>query len=439
MSISRRNILGGGLAALGALPFLAQGLARSVHAREGSGPAKRLIVYFTPNEPIHPDHWKPAGISHGDPLTAMRPMMASLEPHMQDILMIGEMEMKTREAETHGAGHVGIGHMLTGRLVEPNGANAANFWASGPSVDQHIASSLGTTALTLGVRCGSANGNNRISYTGVNQPVHPQTRPDAVFDSLFADFELPASELAALRARRLSVLDRSVGDLQSLQARLPAEAAQKLDAHLTHVRALEEKLSSDTAVECSPGEGPVPLDYDANANLPVTVTRQIDVMVQALACGITDVASLQVLNSGASSTTPLWPGVGLDINIDAHTVAHDWNKTDADLQRRLALETLFFDQFAYLLDQLASIPEDDGSMLDNTLILWTKNLGFGHQSSRMLHMLCGGAGGALQTGRYIEPQGEGHNRLLTSVCNLMGLDDTSFGDTTFGNGALDLS
>ncbi len=439
MHHSRRALLGSGLAALGALPFLSRGLMKEALAKEGAGPAQRLIVFFTPNEPVHADHWKPAGIQDGDALTSLRPMMESLEPHMQDILMIGEMEMHTRGAEPHGAGHTGIGHMLTGRLVEPYGPGAAEFWASGASVDQHIAQALGVDALTLGVRSGGANGNSRISYTGASQPVHPQTRPDQAFDNLFSDFTLPPSELAELRARRLSVLDRVAGDLQGLSSRLPSEGAQKLDVHLTLVRELEQKFESDTTLECDPGDGPPALDYDSNANVPIATTHQIDVMVQALACGITDVASLQIGNSGAGSLTPLWAEAGIDYNIDCHTIAHDWANGPEQLERRLALESFHFRQFAYLLQSLADYPEGTGSMLDNTLVLWTKNLGFGHNSRRMLHMLCGGACGGLDTGRYIEREGQGHNKLLTSVCNLMGVEQESFGDPQFGQGALDLA
>ncbi len=439
MHHSRRALLGSGLAALGALPFLSRGLMKEALAKEGAGPAQRLIVFFTPNEPVHADHWKPAGIQDGDALTSLRPMMESLEPHMQDILMVGEMEMQTRDAETHGAGHVGIGHMLTGRLVTPYGPGAPEFWASGASVDQHIAQALGVDALTLGVRCGGANGNSRISYTGPSQPVHPQTRPDQAFDSLFSDFTLPPSELAELRSRRLSVLDRVAGDLQGLSNRLPSEAADKLDVHLTLVRELEQKLESDTALECEPGDGPAALDYDANANVPLATLRQIDVMVEALACGITDVASLQIGNSGAGNLTPLWADAGIDYNTDCHTIVHDWANGPSQLQRRLDLESVHFRQFAYLLEQLAAVPEDEGSMLDHTLVLWTKNLGYGHNSRRMLHMLCGGASGAVETGRYIERDGQGHNKLLASVCNLMGVEVESFGDAQFGQGALDLA
>jgi len=440
--LSRRRFLGGACAAAGALPFLSSLIGRSVRAADEGAHAKRLVVFFTPNEPIRRDYWKPEGSGSEYALTSLPGMMSSLEPHRQDLLMVGDLEIQTRQIETHGAGHVGIGHMLTGRTVAPYGSNAADFWASGVSVDQHVAKHLGVEALTLGSMVGGSNGNSRISYTGANEPVHPRTRPDEAFDDLFADAELPADQLAALRARQMSVLDRVAGDLQAMRSTLPGEARDKVDFHLDRVRDLELKLGTETLITCEPdpiGSGP---DYDTNSTFPITVRRQIDLMVQALACGITDVGSIQLGNSGAGNLTPLWSDEGIDINLNCHEIVHEFsqNSNAAVTDRRVKLETFFFDQFGYLLDQLAAVPEgpEGGRLLDNTVVLWCKNLGFSHSSREMLFMLAGGAGGALQTGRFVSFDGRPHNDLLVSVCNLMGMDDTTFGDPDFCHGALPL-
>lgn len=431
----RRDVLTG-IGAAASLPFLSRFASRSVQAQDQGAFAKRLIVFFTPNEPIHPDHWRPNGNGNEFALTGLTPMMASLEPHMADLLMIGGLEMQTRAIETHGAGHVGIGHMLTGRTVSPHGSHAHEFWASGISVDQHIANHLGVDALTLGVRPGTNGGNARISYSAADQPVHPIADPIAAFDSIFADFDVPAAELDALRARRLSVLDKVAGELEALESKVPSEAANKLGVHLDRIRDLETKLSDATPLECSPAAPAGGMDYTANANFPEAARRQMDVMVEAIACGVTDVASLQLSASGGHTLTPLWPGEGININIDAHTMAHDWNKGATQLQQRIEFETLMFDLFAYLLDQLAAVPEGNGRLLDNTLVFWVKNLGVGHNSNQMLFMLGGGAGGALETGRYLEFPGASHNDLLVSVCNLMGMDETTFGDPSLCSGPL---
>jgi hypothetical protein len=436
-SITRRGLLGGASAAALSLPFLSSLTSRSVRAAEGDV-AKRLLVFFTPNEPIGRDYWLPE--TSGSTLTGLAPMMSALTPHMSQLLMVGDLEMKTRAIETHGAGHVGIGHMLTGRTVAPYGTGAAEYWASGISVDQHVADALGVDALTLGVRTGGANGNSRISYRDANQPVHPINSPIDAFDALFADAALPPDELAALRARRLSILDRVSGDLEGLTSKLPGEASEKIGIHLDLVRDLETKLASDVTVTCDPSPVPGGVDYGSNANFPLAARRQIDVMVQALACGLTDVASLQLGNSGGSDLTPLWSDEGININVDAHTIAHEFNQTGGAtaIANRVALETAFFNIFGYLLDQLAAIPEGDGTVLDNTLVLWTKNLGHNHQGNEMLYLLAGGAGGALDSGRFVSFPDVAHNNLLLSVCQTMGLTDTSFGDPSLCTGPLAL-
>lgn len=435
--ITRRGLLGGAGAAALSMPLLSSLATRTLRAAEGDA-GKRLIVFFTPNEPIDRDHWLPQ--TSGTELTGLAPMMASLEPHMSDLLMVGDLAMKTRDIEPFGGGHIGIGHMLTGRTVTPYGTGNYEFWASGISVDQYIADALGVEALTLAARPGGANGNCRISYRGDSQPVHPMSRPDDAFAALFADATLPPDELAALRARRLSILDRVAGDLDGLAARLPGEAKAKLEVHLGLVRDLEEKLASDVAVTCDPTGVPGGVDYGTNAAFPLAARRQIDVLVQAVSCGLTDVASLQLSNTGASDLTPLWPDEGLSINLDCHTIAHEYNQNGSAqaVADREALETLFFELFAYLLDGLAAIPEGDGTVLDNSLVLWTKSIGYDHSGKEMLYILAGGAAGALETGRFVSLPGVAHNDLLVSVCNLMGLPDTSFGDPDLCNGPLSL-
>jgi hypothetical protein len=295
-------------------------------------------------------------------------------------------------------------------------------------------------ALTLGVRVASSNGNSRISYTGPSQPVDPITAPDVAFDGLFADAILPAEERAALKAQRLSVLDRVTGDLTRAKTRLPTEARHKLDIHSDMVRELELKLQADKLIDCTP-ESPGSGDYNSNGMFPTTVRRQIDVMIQALGCGLTDVASLQLSNSGASNITPMWPEEGINISDHYHYLAHEYieNPNATNTARRIEMERYLFSLFGYLLERLDSIPEGTGgTMLDSSLVLWIKPLGYRHRTDKMLFMLAGGANGQLQTGRFVSFPDAPHNNLLLEVCHLMGLSDQTFGDPAYCTGPLSL-
>jgi hypothetical protein len=261
-----------------------------------------------------------------------------------------------------------------------------------------------------------------------------------VFDDLFADALLPAAELAALKARRLSVLDRVAGDLARVSPQLPTEARHKLDIHADMVRELEQQIEDDKVIDCTP-TAPGAGDYEDNDMFPIAVRRQIDVMVQALGCGMTDVATLQVSNSGASNITPIWPDEGIDINVDYHNIAHDYNNSPGGsiTTRRVEMETFMFSLFAYLLQKLEEVPEGTGgTMLDNSVVLWMKPIGRNHRTDELLFMLAGSGGGQLDTGRFVSFPEQPHNNLLVTLCNLMGLPDTTFGDPDYCTGPLAL-
>jgi len=430
MNLTRRRLLTGLGATAATLPFLST-LTRA-HAQ--SNP-KRFVVFVTPNEPIGPDYWKPTGNFQ------LTEVMQPLEDWKQRLLMIGHVAMATRQKDNFGAGHVGYGHMLTGEINIPYGSHAQAFWAGGPSVDQVIAKHLGVEALTVAARPGTNNGNGRISYAAASQPVHPFTSPLKAFDSVLASYTLPEDELKELRAQKRTVLDAVHARTSSLRKRVSKADREKLELHLQRIEELESSLMNGGTFSCDPTTPDGGFDFDANGDYPITARRHMDVVAQALACGVTQVASIQLGNSGSGHATPRWPSFGIDTQIDEHNVAHNYNsdRTPANVSLREDLERFYYGQFAYLLKQLDSYPEGNGTLLDNTLVLWAKPIGKNHSGTDMLWMLAGGAGGALQTGRYIDRKDEPHNNLLTSCCHLMGkIDIQKFGDEEVCTGAMSL-
>src|SRR5205814_4464855 len=93
---------------------------------------------------------------------------------------------------------------------------------------------------------------------------------------------------------------------------------------------------------------------------------------------------------------------------------------------------------AYLLGNLSAIPEGNGTMLDNTVILWCNELGKGNSHSRdnMHWLLAGGCGGYFKTGRYLQYAGESHSNLLVSLANAMDVNISTFGDPGYCTGPM---
>ena len=101
---------------------------------------------------------------------------------------------------------------------------------------------------------------------------------------------------------------------------------------------------------------------------------------------------------------------------------------DAAAQENLTqINVWYAEQFAYLLGRLAAYPEGDGTLLDNTVVLWCNEVGKGndHAHRDLPFLLAGSAGGYFSTGRFIDYQAGGaaghpHNNLLLSLAHAMG-------------------
>jgi hypothetical protein len=432
-TFGRRRVLQGLGAGLCALPFL----RHMPRASAGDDAPKRLVVFFTGNEPGNRSLWQPGAPG---PLTALPPMLAALEPYRHKLTMIGGLELQTRDKEPKHGGHIGIAHMLTGALVSEFGAAEKEYWGGGVSVDQYIAGRLGVQAMTLGVRPGAeVLGHNRISYLDKDQPVHPIVDPLEAFNKWFGAVSADPAAVQR-RARNRSVLDFVAKDLEGIKGEVAADDRVKIEGHLDRVREIEQALAGGSDVTCEQPAAPADVDYTTNGMLPTASRRQMDIIAQALACDLTRVASLQIGGSGGGNT-PNWPDEGLEISEIEHNLCHAWsdNEDDAGLTTdRVALEAFYFKLYAYLLQQLDAIPEGDGTVLDNTLVVYTKNLGYRHASKDMLFMI-GGGGSMIETGRFVDLPGRPHNDLLINLCHLMGFEDVDvFGDPDFCGGPLGL-
>jgi Protein of unknown function (DUF1552) len=421
--LSRRHILLGAGAGALALPFFNR--VPSAHAQ--SFPT-RVLFFYTPQEPIARAYWEPtAGFS-------LPSVMAPLEPHKQDLTIIGDMVVASADDDVK-AGHNLIGHILTNQLNSIFGQDW-QFYGGGISLDQYIAQQLGDNALVLGVSCDQTFGTTRLSYFDKDQPVHPEQDPAAAFDSTFANFLLPEDELAKLRDKRGRVLDVVNEHLVSLRGKVSVADRDKLDIHLDQIAKLEDKLMQGGALACGP-TAPAALDASDNANIPATTRHHIDVMVQALACDVTRVGTLQVGGSGGFGT-PQWPSEGIDINKGDHDIAHEYYSVNGapEIADRVALETYHYRQLAYLLEQMKSVPEGDGTLLDHSVVVWVKSMSHNHNHDPIMMMLAGGANGQLTGGKYVNAGGAPTANLLVTVANLMGLNDSTFGNPAYCTGAL---
>ncbi|MCP4806427.1 MAG: DUF1552 domain-containing protein [Proteobacteria bacterium] len=390
--MKRRSLLQGGLAALLAAPLLRSRTARA------DGTARRLLVFFTPNGTVH-DVWRPSG--SGSTYALDSDILYPLAGLEDDLLVLDGMDFT--DATNHEGGMVA---MLTA--------------GGGTSVDQRIADHIGSatpySSLELGVQTSAWGGNTqtRMSYRDGGF-MTPDDDPQSVHKRLFGDLGD-----ADLLERRQAVLGLLGEELSALHGKVESPEQGRLALHADALADVEKGLSGGS---CDSIVAPESFNASSNDAFPDIARQQLDLAVQALKCGLTNVASVQ-LSHTVSPMVMTWLGE----TSGHHTLSHA--SDDGGVASFAACGAWFAEQFAYLIAQLKA-----ADLFDDTVVLWATEMGDAraHVCTDVPWILT--SGGVFDTGRYLSLDGEPHDRVLTSLCQAFGLSDTDFAG--HGNGALE--
>jgi hypothetical protein len=222
------------------------------------------------------------------------------------------------------------------------------------------------------------------------------------------------------------VLDEIGEDLKKLQGRLGKEDRRLLEEHAGFVRDMEKELAASKSTGKNHAVPDLPKGVrEENDNIPKLTTMQIDLMVQAFKADFARVASLQFTNS-VGMARMRWLGV----EEGHHELSHEPDSNEKAKEKLIKINTWFAGEFAYMAKRLAETPEPagEGSMLDNTLLVWTNELGKGntHTLDNIPYVMVGGGFG-FKMGRSLKFDKAAHNRLWMSVAQAMGHDLKTFG------------
>ncbi|MCA9037940.1 MAG: DUF1552 domain-containing protein [Planctomycetaceae bacterium] len=402
-------------------------------AEQQASRKKRVVFIFSPNGVI-PDHFWPD--EEGPDFTLKR----ILEPLADFRNRMLTLHGICNRIKGDGDGHMrGIGCLLTGIELFPGdvqgGSDTPAGWSMGISVDQHIKNQLQANAATQ-TRFGSlefgvmvpdrADTWTRWSYAGPNQPVAPIDNPYQMFDKLYG--QTRNRELLA------SVLDDLSDDFRKVQQMIGSEDRRLLEDHLTMVREVEKELQSELSRkgQDSPGhavpELPPNVDEE-NDNIPQISRMQMDLLVNSFASDFARVATFQITNSVGQ---PRMKWLGIDEG--HHGLSHEPDSNEEAYEKLIKINTWYCEQVAYLAKRLAETPEPggQGSLLDNTTIIWTNELGKGNSHTRdNIPFVMVGEGLGYKMGRSMKFGKVPHNRLLMSISEGMGFPVESFGNPDF--------
>ena len=430
---NRRDFLRGlGLSAAAA-PFLLN--LPSLQAATQGVRKKRLVIMFSPNGVFPKNFWPD---EEGANFT-LKESLKPLEPFRDRMLTLHGVCDKVRG---DGDNHMrGIGCLLTGVELFPGnvqgGSDTPAGWASGVSIDQEIRAKLQSDAATR-TRFGSlefgvmvperADTWTRMVYAGPNKPIAPVDDPYRMFNKLYGKTKD--------REDLQSIMDEIRDDLRVIGANLGAEDRQILDEHATFVREMEQELRADGRGAEHAVPAIEPGVKAQNDSIPKISRMQIDLMVNSFAADFARVATLQYTNS-VGGARHRWLG----IDEGHHELSHNPDSDEKSVEKLTKINKWYCEQVAYLAQRLAETPEPggEGSLLDNTTIVWTNELGKGnsHTLDNIPFVLVGN-GLDFRMGRALNYKSKvSHNRLLLSLAHGMGHPIARFGNPDFcGDGPL---
>lgn len=419
-----------------ALPFVS-GLP-SLFGEEGNGRRKqRLVIMFSPNGTLPDLFWPEATGTDFD----LKPILKPLEPFKNQMLTLkGVCNRVGGDGDNHMRG---MSCLLTGARLNPGniqgGSHTPAGWSSGISIDQQIKNHLQSNpetrtrfgSLEFGVAVPNrADPWTRMSYADSNKPVAPIDDPHQMLGKLYGQMKDKASVV--------SVLDDVTENLRRISSKLSAEDKALLDQHLTLVREMEHDLENSSTDELAHPEPELDPEIElVNDNTPQISRMQIDLLVNSFANDMTRVATLQFMRS-VGQARMRWLG----IEDGHHGLSHEPDENEKAREKLQRINEWFANELAYLTRKLADTPEPggEGSMLDNTLIVWVNELGKGnsHTLNDIPFVLLGGGCG-FNMGRSLAFERTPHNRLWLSIAQAMGNDIDTFGMPKFcEKGALDL-
>ena len=445
--IPRRTFVRG-MGATVALPFLDAMVPAGRIWRAAPGSNTRLVAI----EMVHGaagcnelgakmNLWSPA--EYGKAFNLGTTALNALEPYRDYLTIISNTD--AREAEPITPKEIGGDHFRSSAVFltheHPKQTEGSDVHV-GTSLDQIYAQRFGQEtpipSLQLCIENvdqagGCAYGyacvyTDSISWASPTEPLPVIRDPRVAFEKLFG-VGGSAAERAERRRTRRSILDWVAGEMTSLKTSLGAADRLRLDKYLEDIREVERRIQRIEARNTSGEPRDIP---EAPAGVPDSFAEHVQVMfdLQALAFAA-DITRVFSFKMGRDGSSRVYPESGSDRPF--HPASHHGGN-EAGVKNFHLINKYHVAQLPYFLDKLKSIQENDGNMLDKTMIIYGSPMGDSnlHNHRRCPLFLVGHANGKLAGNLHIKaPDGTPMANAMLSMLHMLGHDDMKqFGDST---------
>ncbi len=437
LPLHRRTFLKGVGATLG-LPLLEAMLPAGGFAAQSAGAPKRMAFVFVPNGVIVPD-WTVKGEGADWQLS---PTLEPLAKVKDRVCVVSGLMQDNARAKGDGPGdHArSSAAFLTGaHPVKTSGVDIK----VGQSVDQVAADKAGRQTKLPSIELGTEGGrnagqcdsgyscaySNNISWKTATTPMAKEINPRLVFERLFGSTD--DREAAKGRAKRdeyrKSILDLVTDDANKLKQQLGQTDRRKVDEYFSSVREIEQRIERAKADSSNQKIPDLTLPRGVPKQLDEHIGLMFELMALAFQTDTTRVATFMMANEGSNRSYPM-----VGVNDGHHHLSHHQNKQDW-IDHLKKIDKYLVGHFAKFLEKLNGISEGNGTLLDNSMIVYGSAIADGNRHSHhdLPILLAGKGGGTIASGRHlVYPKETPLNNLFLSMLDRMDAKVDSLGDST---------
>jgi hypothetical protein len=430
--LDRRTFLRG-IGVTLALPLLDSMIpARTMLAQTAAKRTARLGFVYVPHGAIM-DKWTPATEGAGFEFT---PILKPLEPFRDQLNVVSGLGH--RAADTTAVHSLSPTTWLSG--VRPKATQGVDAYA-GVTADQIAAQAIGQDTILPSMELASEDHSgligscdrdygciymNTLSWATPETPLPMEINPRKVFERMFGQGGSATERMSRIAEDR-SILDAITKEATALELQLGAGDRQTIAQYLENIREIErriqraEKSQDDQALLLPTRPAGVPFDYEEH------ITLMYELMALAYQANITRVATFMISREVSNRT---YPQVG--VTDGHHAISHHQNRPDK-MAKNVLIQTYNIGMFGQFLDKLKRTPDGDGTLLDNTVLLYGSNMSNSnaHDHFPLPNLVIGGAAGRMTGGRHLRfPDHTPMTNLLLAMLNKVGVQRESLGDST---------
>lgn len=388
----------------------------------GSSGGPKRVIFFMQNQGFDPKTCIPSGMKNSGSLAkAVLPEpIKALEPFKERLHIINGLH-GIHTSPSHSAFFGALGGYRGSDGVPP----------SGPTIDYELSKVLPETLLphlcigmdSLENMKGKPTVAN-LSARGAGRPIFMHSNPNHLYQMLYGGISQGA--IRSHHEARSGMLDR-IEELAAAKGQsLPGADAQRYGEFVQgfdDINGLRERLGgvSDHLRNFAP-------KVDEAYTRPEFETdwhdRLLDLGVSALKSGITNVLTI---GSGRGEIFGSWKGLGVEKQ--GHNLGH---MPQPDNPIWVKIRQYNSRMLVKLMEELESVPEGSGTMMDNTLIVYTSNNADKQHTNggNWPVMLLGNCGGVFKTGCFTQVEGRRPiNALYTSILRASGVEADRFNMT----------